>query len=139
MLGNIRELERSEIVMAIRQGRGKLNAILLGIGLAVILVSLNGLAAFNFIPSSYNRFSWQAYADVVYTLQENTSGPQACSDLIDNDGDGLVDCQDPDCFRTLPCGAPAPVMSNPTLGLMAALLVLIGFFGLTPLRFGKRR
>ena len=121
------------------QGLVKLDAILLGIGLAVVFVSLNGLAAFNFIPSSYSRFSWQAYADVVYTPKENSSGAQACSDLRDNDGDGLVDCQDPDCFGTPPCGVPAPAMSNRALGLMAVLLALIGFFALTPLRFGKRR
>jgi len=35
--------------------------------------------------------------------------------------------------------APAPAVSHRTLGLILALLVAIGFFALTPLRFGKRR
>lgn len=37
------------------------------------------------------------------------------------------------------CSAPAPAVSHRTLGLILALLVTIGFFALTPLRFGKRR
>lgn len=123
--------------MAIRQRLINLKAILLGITVAVVMVSLNGLAAFNLIPSSYTHFSWQAYAGVVYTPLENSSA-QGCSDMDDNDGDGLIDCEDPNCFRTPPCGVPAPLMSNRGLGLMAVLFALIGFFGLSPLRFSKR-
>jgi hypothetical protein len=36
------------------------------------------------------------------------STPQACSDRIDNDGDGYVDCYDPDCSAVCQRPAPAP-------------------------------
>ncbi|MGE0784741.1 MAG: hypothetical protein AB7S26_03560 [Sandaracinaceae bacterium] len=32
------------------------------------------------------------------------TGDTACSDSADNDGDGLTDCSDPDCYGTGPCG-----------------------------------
>jgi hypothetical protein len=47
-----------------------------------------------------------------------------CSDGIDNDGDGLIDCGDPDCAGDRACTAPAPVLSWP--GLLAAILLLGG-------------
>src|SRR5262245_13067123 len=37
----------------------------------------------------------------VPTGPENNTG--ACSDMIDNDCDGLIDCQDPDCANIFPC------------------------------------
>ena len=118
------------------QGLAKLDAILLGVGVAAIFVLLNALAAFNLIPSSYGHFSWQAYAEVVYT-QENQA-PQGCNNGVDDDGDHLVDCADPDCASTIPCGVPAPVMSHQGVVLMAVLFGLIGVFTLVPLRSGKR-
>jgi len=156
------------------QGLAKLGAIFLGIGVAGLFVLINGFAAFNFIPSSYERFSWQAYAEVVYTNtptaapatptptpgiatatptpgiptatatitptdRENSSGAQACSDGIDNDLNGLIDCADPACGGTFPCGVPAPAMSSRALVLLVVLFLSIGFFALTPLRFGRRR
>jgi hypothetical protein len=166
------------------QGLAKLGAILLGVALGAVLVAINGLAAFNLIPSSYQRFSWEAYAMYVYTEtptatptstptltptitptstptatatitptstptatatitptpsdSEDSSGDQACDDDFDNDFDGLVDCVDGDCLGTPFCVAPAPVMSHRSLGLIIVLFVMIGFFALTPLRFGKR-
>ncbi len=39
------------------------------------------------------------------TAGENTD--DTCSDGIDNDEDGLVDCADPNCSTTVPCAAPA--------------------------------
>ncbi len=39
------------------------------------------------------------------TASENTDS--ACSDGIDNDEDGLVDCADPNCATTVPCAPPA--------------------------------
>jgi hypothetical protein len=43
------------------------------------------------------------------------STPQACSDRIDNDGDGYVDCYDPDCAAVCqrPAPAPAPTYAPP--------------------------
>jgi len=29
--------------------------------------------------------------------------PEACDDAVDNDGDTLIDCDDPDCFGVAPC------------------------------------
>jgi len=38
--------------------------------------------------------------------------------------DGLIDCADPDCSHTPPCGAPVPLMSwNPLALLVFALFV----------------
>lgn len=31
---------------------------------------------------------------------------EICDDGIDNDGDGLIDCDDPDCFGDPGCAAP---------------------------------
>ena len=33
----------------------------------------------------------------------NSIEPEICDDGIDNDGDGLVDCNDPDCVSNLNC------------------------------------
>jgi hypothetical protein len=35
--------------------------------------------------------------------------PERCEDGLDNDGDGLIDCQDPDCQPDYECVAEAPV------------------------------
>jgi hypothetical protein len=161
------------------QGRVSLAGILRGVGLAAIFVAINSVAAFNWIPSSYQQFSWEAYAEYVYTDtptatptatptgtpsqtpsatatpsptatttasptptpsdNENSSGDPACDDGFDNDFDGVLDCADSDCVGTPPCRAQAPVVSHRTLALIVVLLVAIGFFGLTPLRFEKRR
>jgi hypothetical protein len=139
------------------QGRATLGGILRGIGLAAIFVAVNSVAAFNWIPSSYQQFTWEAYAGVVYTEtptatptatatatptpsdDENSSGDPACNDDFDNDFDGAIDCADSDCLSSPFCRTPAPVVSHRSLALIVVLLVAIGFFGLTPLRFGKRR
>ena len=34
---------------------------------------------------------------VLFILSFNVHGQENCNDGIDNDGDGLVDCNDPDC------------------------------------------
>jgi len=39
--------------------------------------------------------STEAYGSEAYTGQEK--GKKKCNDLADNDGDGLIDCADPDC------------------------------------------
>ena len=37
----------------------------------------------------------------------------ACSDGLDNDRDGLVDCRDPECFFTVLCGEYIPLVPAP--------------------------
>jgi len=49
------------------RGRTTASGILRGLGLAAIFVVVNSVAAFNLIPSSYQQFTWEAYAQVVYT------------------------------------------------------------------------
>ncbi len=144
------------------QGLARPGAILLGMALGGALVFANGFAAFNFLPSSYERFTWEAYAAVVYTNtptatptstpsatpsatpsrtpsdQENSAGSQACDDGIDNDNNGLVDCADAACNGTAPCGLPAPTTSNRALVIIVALLFTVGFFALAPLRSRKQ-
>jgi len=61
---------------------------------------------------------------------ENTK--QACTDGVDNDGDGRVDCADQDCWDLLICapahGAPAPERkSGYTKVVLGAILLPLGF------------
>jgi hypothetical protein len=183
------------------QGRGKLGGIVRGIGLAAVFVAVNAFAAFNFIPSSYQQFTWEAYAEVVYTPTSTptttptttpthtptrtptttptvtatgthtatrtgtvtataTATATATETPIPNGGacstpsvcrsgfcvDGVCcnticdqpmqTCEDGTCSGV---PAPAPAVSHRSLLLIVGLLVTIGFFALTPLRFGKRR
>jgi hypothetical protein len=57
--------------------------------------------------------------------------PETCSDEIDNDNDNLIDCLDPDCLTVRPCAAAVPVLSSPAAGILAAMLILVGVFGVT--------
>lgn len=54
---------------------------------------------------------------------ETDSGPDGCTDGVDNDQDGTTDCGDADCLGVGPCVAPAPVLGAG--GLIAAGLVLL--------------
>ncbi len=65
--------------------------------------------------------------------RENAGGAGFCQDGLDNDGDGKVDCADPDCNLTPPCGVPTPVLSEPLI------LVLVAVLGLTGLIEIRRR
>ena len=58
------------------------------------------------------------------TVAENVD--QACRDHVDNDGDMLVDCADPDCLNAPTCGAAAPVMGSIGMLLLAAALLVGG-------------
>ena len=66
-------------------------------------------------------------------LRENGAGDQFCRDGIDNDGDGLVDCADPDCAAVIPCATPAPLLQP--FGLLVAI-VLLAMVGVAALRRG---
>ncbi len=59
-----------------------------------------------------------------------------CSDGIDNDGDGLIDCADSDCFGDPACHVPAPAASGFGLFALLSLLVALGGFGLRSRRRG---
>ena len=59
--------------------------------------------------------------------RETDSGALACSDLIDNDMDMLVDCADPDCVAVEPCLTRAPAVSS---GSLIVLLLTLGVSGL---------
>jgi hypothetical protein len=153
------------------QLQGRAGGILRGIGLAAIFVVVNGVAAFNWIPSSYQQFSWEAYAEVVYTdtptpSETPTATPTGTATSTPTatpvaDGGSCAtpsECQSGFCVEGICCdticdqprqtcvsgtcvntAAPAPAVSHRTLLLIVALLVAIGCFALTPLRFGKRR
>jgi len=70
---------------------------------------------------------------------ENSNGIQFCSDGIDNDGDGFIDCQDPDCTLAPPCGAPAPTLSSPHIVMLILLLGATGSLLLTRRRSQEHR
>jgi len=61
-------------------------------------------------------------------------GFSSCTDGIDNDMDGLIDCADPDCSHTPPCGAPVPLMSWSPLALLVVALFSAGAFGVRRIR-----
>jgi hypothetical protein len=151
--------------------------ILLGVGLAALFVAVNGFAAFNLIPSSYQQFSWEAYASVVYTSTATPSStptetptatatpsvsPTATPTVtpkIPNGGSCATgpQCQSGFCVKGTCCNticnqagqvctsgqctntAPVPAVSNRSLVIIVVLMIAVGFFALTPLRFGKRR
>lgn len=150
------------------QGRARLGGVIRGILLAALLVAFNGFAAFNWIPSSYQQFTWEAYAGVVYTPTSTptqtptatATGTATATPAIPDGGSCQTDpqcdsgfCVEGTCCNTI-CDQPnqtcvtgtcaiapaaAPAASHRTLALIVVLLVAIGCFALTPLRFGKRR
>jgi hypothetical protein len=110
-------------VNAKRLGNGLLIAAVAVLASALLTPLLTGL--------SYDRFTWIAYADVVYpTTETGDLGVAACSNGIDDDNDGFTDCQDADCAAVSPCSAPAPAASNTALLLLIALLTSIGLLRL---------
>ena len=64
--------------------------------------------------------------------------PDQCSDGIDNDANGLVDCNDPSCFGTAPCGANAPTLSPRLLGVLVLALAIVGGLGVMSRRRRSR-
>ncbi len=57
------------------------------------------------------------------------SGAAGCSNGLDDDGDGLADCADPDCVGLSPCGVPAPAASlRWTIALALVLTVIAAAF-----------
>ncbi len=71
------------------------------------------------------------YFVIVKALNQSQAGPvtvtlsafsnhqvELCSNGIDDDGDGLIDCADPDCFGVAGCSNTA-CMPNPNLGMLS--------------------
>jgi hypothetical protein len=56
-------------------------------------------------------------------------GEDTCRDEIDNDGDDLIDCEDPECSGVAPCFIQAPALSPWALVIMSLCLLAIGAFG----------
>ena len=70
-------------------------------------------------PTAFNDLSAASGNAACFSSSCDTPtevGEELCSDTLDNDNDGLVDCQDPDCSQTLFCGqscaAQAPTLSG---------------------------
>jgi hypothetical protein len=66
----------------------------------------------------------------VHPPHEDTGGASGCGDGIDNDGDGLTDCADPDCANTPPCGPAAPALSPRMLMVLIMTLSVVAVLGL---------
>ncbi len=48
--------------------------------------------------------NWVAWASAGFiTFEASSQEAPSCNDLLDNDGDGLVDCSDPECAGISPC------------------------------------
>ncbi len=58
----------------------------------------------------------------------------ACGDGLDNDNNGLTDCQDPACFDSTLCVAPAPTLSPLMVGILVVCLGMMGALGIIRLR-----
>jgi len=57
-----------------------------------------------YIVDALNKSS-EGTVDLTFHAVANR-GPELCADGVDNDGDGLVDCLDPDCFTFPTCPGP---------------------------------
>lgn len=105
---------------------------LLSLVVASVLVLGSGLLTWRTTGLSYDQFTWAAYAGpgVMYPEREDED-PGGCSDGIDNDNDGAIDCADVrDCGDEIICRSPAPVMSTGGLAALIAALMLIGLYGM---------
>lgn len=90
---------------------------------AALIVVFN-VVSLDFLGVSQGRFEWQAFAQM-YLPGENDF-PDGCTDGVDNDGDMLIDCEDPDCFAFVGCvSSPAPVLSG--YATLVTIVILSGF------------
>ncbi len=95
---------------------------------AALIVVLN-VISLDFLGVSQGRFDWQVFAQV-YLPGENEF-PGGCTDGVDNDGDMLVDCDDPDCFGFSGCAShQAPVLSWYALLVTIVILSGCGYFAM---------
>jgi len=61
---------------------------------------------------------------------EDAGGLQFCNDNLDNDGDLLIDCDDPDCALAGACLHPVPAAGPQSILSLALLMGAIGMFGI---------
>ncbi|MFC1768671.1 NosD domain-containing protein [Nanoarchaeota archaeon] len=54
-------------------------------------------------------------ADIISPIPPAGGGQEICNDGQDNDQDGMVDCQDPDCGSDPSCGGPQELQCQPTI------------------------
>jgi len=62
---------------------------------------------------------------------EGGGEPDDCVDGIDNDDDGLIDCENPSCLDNPICGQAAPALSPPSTLLLIGLLIGLGLLTLS--------
>ena len=69
------------------------------------------------LAANYGDLSAASGDDACFNLacSDTERGETECSDGIDNDNDGLIDCQDPGCSSTVVCGSSCNAAA-PTLG-----------------------
>jgi hypothetical protein len=89
------------------------------ITIAIALFALNAIAVQYYfgLPPALGTIMFQ---------YETDPGVGGCSDGVDNDGDGDIDCADMDCVGIAPCVAPAPALGSTGLVLSALLMLVIG-------------
>jgi hypothetical protein len=68
--------------------------------------------------SSARRFLYQcsAYSSIGFRVARSVSVPEQCDNGIDDDGDGLVDCADPDCLHFNGCDEDSYCCGDPAAG-----------------------
>jgi hypothetical protein len=99
------------------------------------------LAQSPIVTDTVNTAEWAARVSVITststsmaTVTVTETGAAGCSDTIDNDGDGFIDCLDPECVGDPVCVAQAPTLGTPALLFSALLLLAIGGFALVARR-----
>jgi len=104
--------------------------LILGLLVTLALVLGSSFLTWRTTGVSYDRFTWAAYAlPTVYPDREDEV-PGGCSDGIDNDIDGRIDCADSDCADAVVCNAPVPVISVTGIATLMLILTLVGLVGL---------
>ena len=97
------------------------------VALALLLVLVNAWTVVRLIGLPYGPFQWAVFAQ---TYLGESDFPGGCSDGVDNNGDGLVDCVDPDCRADPGCTARAPILGAPGVALAIFVLLVVSYFGL---------
>jgi len=90
--------------------------------LATLLVVLNGWFVVRVVGVSYGPFDWAAFAAVYQAEADFLDG---CTDGVDNDSNGQVDCADLSCRDDPACTAPAPILGAPGVALLGLVLLLV--------------
>lgn len=72
----------------------------------------NGRRRVQFYDTSAFKIGVEELADVKEQTVEHPSGSETCNNQVDDDGDGLKDCEDPDCHNTSQCGTVSVTFDN---------------------------